>query len=475
MHITTKTDEITKMNGIFEMVGKCVVVDTPNLGVSTAQFGRINRQTECGLTIIKVQTTNRKQMKQHNNIPQLRFPEFDGEWEERPIKNIISDARLGGNYRNLEISKGLPLIKMGNIGRGKIILDKKYFLQEKEEYNENDILKDGDFLFNTRNTLELVGKVAIWQDELPLALYNSNLLRITFNDEIESTNRFINYLFNTYSTIKSLRRFAIGTTSVAAIYSRDLYKLKVKFPTLPEQQKIAHFLTAVDKRIQLLTRKKEQLELYKKGTMQKIFNRQIRFKDEKGREFPEWEEKKLGEVFDRVTRKNTENNNNVLTISAQNGLVNQLLYFNNSVSGKDLQGYYLLEKGDFAYNRSYSRGYPMGATKRLKNYTKGVVSTLYICFRSKRCIEGGFAEKMFESGVVNKEIYKVAQEGARNHGLLNIGVGDYFAIRVVIPTLPEQQKIAQFLTALDKKIAHTTGEIEKMKEWKRGLLQKLFV
>jgi len=252
---------------------------------------------------------NREQMKQHNNIPQLRFPEFEGEWEERPIKNIISDARLGGNYRNLEISKGLPLIKMGNIGRGKIILDKKYFLPEKEEYNENDILKDGDFLFNTRNTLELVGKVAIWQDELPLALYNSNLLRITFNDEIESTNRFINYLFNTYSTIKSLRRFAIGTTSVAAIYSRDLYKLKVKFPSLPEQQKIAQFLTAVDKRIQLLNRKKEQLELCKKGAMQKIFNQKIRFKDENGREFPEWEEKMLGEVakmFSGGTPKSTQ-------------------------------------------------------------------------------------------------------------------------------------------------------------------------
>ncbi|WP_051536188.1 restriction endonuclease subunit S [Marinilabilia salmonicolor] len=258
-------------------------------------------------------------MKQHNNIPQLRFSEFEGEWEERPIKNIISDARLGGNYRNLEISKGLPLIKMGNIGRGKIILDKKYFLPENEEYNENDILKNGDFLFNTRNTLELVGKVAIWQDELPLALYNSNLLRITFNDEIESTNRFINYLFNTHSTIKSLRRFAIGTTSVAAIYSRDLYKLKVKYPYLPEQQKIAQFLTAVDKRIQLLTRKKEQLVLYKKGAMQKIFNREIHFKDENGKDFPEWEEKKAREIFYNHTNKNHDGELQILSSSQEKG------------------------------------------------------------------------------------------------------------------------------------------------------------
>jgi type I restriction enzyme S subunit len=144
-----------------------------------------------------------------------------------------------------------------------------------------------------------------------------------------------------------------------------------------------------------------------------------RFRQEDGSEFPAWEVKKLGEVAERVTRKNKVNNINVLTISAQFGLISQLEFFNKSVSAKDVSGYYLLEKDEFAYNKSYSNGYPMGAIKRLNRYDKGVVSTLYICFKFKEKINLSFMEQYFEMGLQNIELEKVAQEEARNHGLLN--------------------------------------------------------
>lgn len=188
----------------------------------------------------------------------------------------------------------------------------------------------------------------------------------------------------------------------------------------------------------------------------------------------EWVEKKLGEVAERVTRKNRDNNLNVLTISAQLGLISQLEFFNKSVSAKDLSGYYLLHKNDFAYNKSYSNGYPMGAIKRLNRYEKGVVSTLYICFKINENFDDTFAEQYFETGKQNPEIEKVAQEGARNHGLLNIGVNDFFNIEIKIPALPEQTKISNFLSAVDDKITHLKKKKELLEQYKKGVMQKIF-
>ena len=252
-----------------------------------------------------------------------------------------------------------------------------------------------------------------------------------------------------------------------------------KLPSLPEQQKIASFLTSVDERIAQLTKKKTLLEQYKKGVMQKIFSQEIRFKieNEAGElvEPPKWEEMKLGEVANRITRKNKENNLNVLTISAQHGLINQEDFFKKSVSAKDLTGYYLLEKDDFAYNKSYSTGYPMGAIKRLKKYEKGVVSTLYICFKfQQQKVNFEFIEQYFESGLHNREIEQIAQEGARNHGLLNIGLSDFFNTQIQLPCIEEQTKIANFLSAIDKKIEGVAEVLEATRRWKKGLLQQMF-
>lgn len=200
----------------------------------------------------------------------------------------------------------------------------------------------------------------------------------------------------------------------------------------------------------------------------------LRFKDDNGDDFPAWETKKLGDLAERITRKNNQGNTNVLTISAQRGLVSQLEFFNKSVSAKDVSGYYLLHKDDFAYNKSYSNGYPMGAIKRLKLYEKGVVSTLYICFNFKDTVNLAFMEQYFESGIHNQKIEQVAQEGARNHGLLNIGLSDFFNTEIVVPCLPEQTKIANFLSAIDEKIENLEKELDELRAYKKGVMQAIF-
>lgn len=211
------------------------------------------------------------------------------------------------------------------------------------------------------------------------------------------------------------------------------------------------------------------------ASCKQIFTQELRFKDENGEEFVDWREVTLGNIADRITSKNQFNNKNVLTISAQHGLISQLEFFNKSVSAKDLTGYYILKKNDFAYNKSYSSGYPMGAIKRLKHYSEGVVSTLYVCFRFGTEVSLSFMEQYFEAGIQNIEIEKVAQEGARNHGLLNIGINDFFNISLILPSYPEQIKIADFLSGIDEKIALETSLLDQLKVQKQYLLQQMFI
>ena len=191
----------------------------------------------------------------------------------------------------------------------------------------------------------------------------------------------------------------------------------------------------------------------------------------------DWKEYPLGQIFSRITKRNSANNQNVLTISAQYGLISQYDYFNKNVAAIDVSNYYHISKYDFAYNKSKSQGYPYGAIKPLKSYEDGVVSPLYICFRIKndQSFVNTFFEYYFESGLIHKEIDKISQEGARNHGLLNISAKDFFdKIILYIPPFLEQKKIADCLVSIDKEIDAAKRKLELLKEHKKGLMQRLF-
>lgn len=188
----------------------------------------------------------------------------------------------------------------------------------------------------------------------------------------------------------------------------------------------------------------------------------------------DWEETHFKTMFGRLNRKNTTGNTNVLTISAQYGLISQEDFFNKSIASEDKSNYFLLKRGEFAYNKSYSNGYPFGALKPLVAYESGIVSPLYICFsatKDNKCPE--YYAQYFEGGLMNHEIQAFAQEGARNHGLLNISVGDFFNSAIVVPTLPAQQKIAEILTTQDKVIELKEKRIAEKQRQKKYLMQQL--
>ena len=190
--------------------------------------------------------------------------------------------------------------------------------------------------------------------------------------------------------------------------------------------------------------------------------------------FPEfsepWERKKLSNFTERVTRKNKGQTNLPLTISAQYGLVDQISFFNNKVASADMSNYYLLKRGEFTYNKSYSSDYPLGAVKRLDLYDMGALSTLYICFKIVGDINSDYLVHYFESPKWHRGVYEIAGEGARNHGLLNIAVGDYFETQHYLPcSLKEQEKIASMLNLIQRRIEVQNKLIEQLESLIKGI------
>lgn len=189
----------------------------------------------------------------------------------------------------------------------------------------------------------------------------------------------------------------------------------------------------------------------------------------------EWHIFALSDFVTRITRRNKNNESSLpLTISAQYGLVDQITFFNKTVASVDLSGYYLLYNGDFAYNKSYSNDYAWGAVKRLDRYDKGCLSSLYFVFRPKDSVDSDYLTHYFETKKWHKGISDIAGEGARNHGLLNIAVDDYFATKHYLPSLSEQKKIAYFLNLITKRIEIQNKIIEDLKILKKELCNRYF-
>ena len=269
-------------------------------------------------------------------------------------------------------------------------------------------------------------------------------------------------------------RFGSGQPLITGTMLRDLC---IQLPNDFEQQKIAEFLSTIDT---VIAKQKETVSAWeerKKGVMQKLFSQEVRFKADDGSNFPEWEEKKLNEIAVRVTRKNKDNVTDIpLTISSADGLIDQRNFFNKVVASKDMSGYFLLKNGEFAYNKSYSKGYNFGSIKRLDLYDEGALSTLYICFALNKNENSDFYQKYFDSLSWYPELQKICAEGARNHGLLNVPTNDFFQLKLCVPSSDkEQHKIADCLSSLDEVIEKQKETLVAWEELKKGLLQQMFV
>ncbi|HDU6113542.1 TPA: restriction endonuclease subunit S, partial [Klebsiella pneumoniae subsp. pneumoniae] len=365
-------------------------------------------------------------------VPKLRFKNFVLPWKTTTINgkvDIISGFPFEGKHIT-DNASGTRLMRGVNVSEGIVRhtkdIDRYYPLSAENHLRY--MLKSGDIVIGMdgskvgRNSARInnndVGSLLV---QRVARIRDIGILNTSYLFQLLNSTYFYDYV----DRVKT-------SSGIPHISLKQINEFQIGMPSMEEQIRIADFLSSVDEKITLLNKQYNLLCQYKKGMMQNIFSQELRFKDDNGKPFTKWNTLKLKDVATRVTRKNKENNNTILTISGRDGLVDQMTYFNKQIASKNVTGYYLIREGEFAYNKSYSQGYPMGAIKMLSNYEKGVVSTLYICFKLNDEQSCDFYQHYFESGLQNRAIEKVAQEGARNHGLLNIGVNDFFDIELQV-------------------------------------------
>ena len=401
-------------------------------------------------------------------VPKLRFPGFTDDWEQRKLGDLAifnPKAELPDvfEYVDLESVVGTEMLAHRTESKRtapsraqRLAQTGDLFYQTVRPYQKNNYLfekPDKHYVFSTG-----------YAQMRPIV-----------------DGRFLLCLVQNDGFVKVVLDNCTGT-SYPAINSNDLAGIEVYSPSNPQEQKqIGDFFKEIDNLIVLHQRKLNQIKEYKKGLLQKMFPKN-------GEKVPEirfpgftadWEQRKLGAICERVVRKNKNNESDLpLTIASQYGLIDQRDFFNRVVAAKDMSNYYLLKKGEFAYNKSYSNGYDFGSIKRLNAYEQGCLSTLYICFSlASADVDSDYLECYFETLQWYDDVSQICAEGARNHGLLNVDTNAFFdEVSINIPSsITEQKQISAVLNNFDNLITLHQRKLEKMKEYKKGLLQQMFV
>ncbi|MBW8360113.1 MAG: restriction endonuclease subunit S [Weeksellaceae bacterium] len=387
------------------------------------------------------------------------------DWEVYKLKEILVSDRLGGNYENSEGNAGLPVIKMVNIGRGNISLSKIQYLPIDEKYNEADILKNGDLLFNTRNTLDLVGKVSVWKNELPKALYNSNLLKLEFDTAFVKSNFFMNYLFNSRKVLTRLRSYATGTTSVAAIYSRDLKLLKLALPPLPEQQKIAEILSTWDTAIETCQKTIEQLKQRNKGLAQQLLSGKTNHMDG---EDPHKDFHVVGKYVREVSKRNADlQEKRILSVTNSRGFINQSEQFGRELASADLTNYKIIKKGQFAYNPSRVN---VGSIDLLTKYESGILSPMYVVFEmSTGNLIPEFLYYHLKTYWFTGHIPMFVQGSVRD----SLSFDGFSGMKFYIPEPRIQKEIVEKLETAAAELKLYENKLQNLQQQKKGLMQQL--
>ncbi|MDQ6528935.1 restriction endonuclease subunit S [Flavobacterium sp. LHD-85] len=381
-------------------------------------------------------------------------------WMIKKLETILKNYSLGGNYENISVESNSPLIKMGNIGRGKIDLSNIEYLSENIKHSVDDVLKLNDILFNTRNTLDLVGKVAIWKNELPFAIYNSNLLRMYFKEEFIDNNDYVNYQFNSALSLNNLKRYATGTTSVAAIYTKDLLKLRFLVPPLLEQKAIADCLLIWDKAIEMQTQLIVTKEQRQKALMQQLFTGKKRLPG-----FTEnWKEVKLEALFEE--RNETKVENLPLLSIGQDGVYPQTDSNKRDISNADKSKYKRITPGDIGYNTMR-----MWQGRSALSSLEGIVSPAYTILTPKNNVNSYYFSLLFKTSKLTNLFWRNSQGLVDD--TLNCKYKDFSKIKYSVPTFEEQNAIALILKTAEKEIQLEKQKLAELQEQKKGLMQQL--
>lgn len=398
-------------------------------------------------------------MKQNaTNTPKLRFPEFSGEWEEKRLELI---AKV--NPTNNKIPKIFSYIDLESVKNG-ILSGNKKIKRENAPSRAQRVLQNNDILFQTVRPYQ---KNNFYFNLIGDYVASTGYAQLRTNNN----SQFLYHLLHTDKFVNKVLKYSTGT-NYPAINSNDLKRIEIKYPRFGEQQKIASFLSAIDKWIESLKKQKEKLEKYKKGMMQKIFSQEIRFKDDNGKDFPEWEIKKLSNfLLERNEKYPKDNNYPLMAFVAHKGVVAKGDRYNREflVNDSDNKKYKRTEFGDFIYSSNNLETGSIG----MNQYGPAVISPVYSIFRIKESYDYQFINRLLTRKVFINKMLRYRQGVI--YGQWRIRESDILKIEEKIPSLEEQQKISEFLTSLDNLIQSKQQKISQAENWKKGLMQRMFV
>ena len=397
-----------------------------------------------------------------SKAPKLRFKKFSGDWEEKKLQNV-SDVRDGTHDSPKYVTEGYPFVTSKNLMKnGKIDFSDISYITEEDYININKRSKVdvGDILFGMIGTIG--NPVIVEQDGFAI----KNVALIKEKDKL--LNRYLIQVLK--SSVIDRQFYKLNTGGTQKFIGLGMIRdLSILIPSIEEQEKIAFFFSLIDDKISLQGEKVEALKDYKKGMMQKIFSRELRFKDDEGRDYPEWEEKKLGDYIVEYKEKTTENNQYPVLTSAREGIILQKDYFKDrQVTTDDNIGYHIIPRGYITYrSRSDDTTFKFNQNNLID---MGIVSYFYPVFKFNEELNSTYALTYMNNYLgcqIRKEIVGTSQ--------LVLSLNKLKELKIQVPSIEEQNKIGNVLNSINKKIEKEQEKLDSLNQYKKGLLQQMFV
>ena len=407
-------------------------------------------------------------MEKQKNIPALRFPEFKGEWESKILGDLL-EFKNGINASKEQYGHGVKFINVLDILNNEFITYDKIIgsVDVDTDTVEKYPVKYGDILFQrSSETREEVGTACVYLDKEKTATFGGFVIRGRKIGEYVPV--FLNNLLKTDLSRDDITSKSGGSTRYN-VGQGILSSVSLFFPTLPEQQKIATFLTSVDTKLTQLNQKKTLLEQYKKGVLQKLFSQEFRFKDENGNVYADWEVKKMNDILSIPEKIRAEKIDKEKLLTVRLHLKG--VFKNENTDGLTIgaTNYYIRRKGQFIYGKQNLFN---GAFGIIPDEFDGYISSSDI--PSLEIDNTKINSKFLFYFFSREDYYKRLEEIASGSGSKRIHENILLENEIIIPTIAEQTKISNFLSSIDDKISYCNSQIEKMEMWKKGLLQKMF-
>jgi len=407
-----------------------------------------------------------------NNTPNIRFKGFTDAWEQRKL------GECGETFTGLS---GKTKDDFGH-GDARFVTYMNVFsnpIADKEKVEAVEIDKSqncvqyGDVFFTTSSeTPEEVGMSCVWLENTENTYLNS--FCFGYRPTINIDPYFMAYVLRSETVRKKIVFLAQGISRYN-ISKNKVMEIEIPLPSIREQQLLGKYFDNLDNLITLHQRKCDETKELKKFMLQKMFPKN-------GEQFPEirfagfadaWEQRKLGEVSERVQGNDGRMDLPTLTISAANGWMSQEDRFSGNIAGKEQKNYTLLHKGELSYNHGNSKLAKYGTVFSLESYEEALVPRVYHSFRMIDA-DASFIEYYFSTKIPDRELAKLISSGARMDGLLNISFDEFMGIKINLPSIQEQQKISYYLRQLDNLITLHQRKCDEMKEIKKYMLQNMF-